>query len=165
MHYFAFGADLDPVEMRSRFPEHRIVGVAALRDHRLAFTRFAPEWGGGLAGVQTHHGDSVWGIVVDLPDQDVTRLDELEGFRANDDQHNRSDRRIVTVDLTRPDDDSVPRRLRAFVYVPRPSNPSPPSTRYLETLLRGAAAWRLPEDYVARLRGLPVSDASEKAGG
>jgi gamma-glutamylcyclotransferase (GGCT)/AIG2-like uncharacterized protein YtfP len=165
MHYFAFGVDLEPAAMRSRSPEHRVVGVAALRDHRLAFTRYVPEWGGGVASLQAHHGDAVWGVVLELSDRDIARLDELEGFRGSDDQHNRSDRRIVTVDLTRPDDQSVPRRLRAFVYVPRPSNPSHPSSRYLETLVRSATAWRLPEDYVARLRGLPVSDPSETAGG
>jgi hypothetical protein len=165
MHYFAFGADLDPAVMRARSPSHRVVGLAALRDHGIAFTRYDPEWGGGIASLRTRHGDVVWGLVLDVPDADLERLDALEGFRAEDDQHNRSDRRPVTVELTRPDDGSVPRRVRAFVYIPRPSNPSPPSARYRDALLAGARFARLPEDYVAGLTALPVAEASESAGG
>ena len=48
MLYFAYASNLDPELMRQHAPGHQVVGLAALRDHRLAFPRFSPEWGGGL---------------------------------------------------------------------------------------------------------------------
>jgi len=159
MLYFAYASNLDPELMRHHAPGHRVVGLASLKDHRLAFPRFSAEWGGGLAAPQLAHGETVWGMVYDLSDEDLRGLDEKEGFRAPADQHNACDRETATVDLTRPDDGSIPRRLRPYIYLPRASNPTAPSRRYLDTIVRGARHHRLPEEYVARLAKLEVAAA------
>ena len=138
MLYFAYGSNLDPEQMRSRCPSHRVVGLAELRDHRLVFPLFSQVWNGGVASVQPAHGSSVWGVVYDVSESELAVLDGFEGFRGAGDQHNVYDRETVLVELTRADDGSFPRRVRALMYVARPSNPSPPSARYLETILRGA---------------------------
>jgi len=153
---FAYGSHLDPVLMKTRCPRHRVVGLAALRDHRLVFPLYSQHWGGGVASVQPHHGDTVWGVVFDLDDGDLASLDADLGYRGPSDQHNLYDRESLTVELIRPDDASVPRRLRAYVYVARPSNPSPPTTPYLEAVVRGARHHRLPDDYVAVLGATPT---------
>jgi gamma-glutamylcyclotransferase (GGCT)/AIG2-like uncharacterized protein YtfP len=152
MLYFAYGSNLDPRQMERRCPGHHVVGLAALADHRLAFPRFTPDWGGGTCGPVHAHGQQLWGVVFEVTDEHMAALDSYEGFRGAGDQHNAYDRETVTVDLVRPDDGSVPRRLRATTYFARASNPQPPSRRYLETILRGAAHHRLPEDYVEALR-------------
>lgn len=157
MLYFAYASNLDPEIMRALCPGHRVVGLAALSNHRLAFPRFSSDWGGGLAGPQLAHGDTVWGIVYDLTDADMAALDIKDGFRGSGDQHNDCDRETTTVELTRPDDDSIPRRLRPWIYAPRTSNPSPPSRRYLDAMLRGAKHHRLPDEYVARLAKIAVA--------
>jgi hypothetical protein len=156
MLYFAYASNLDPDRMRDVAPGHRVVGLASLANHRLGFTRFSPDWGGGLASPQLAHGQTLWGVVYDLNDSDLVGLDEKEGFRGAGDQHNICDREVTTVDLARPDDDSIPRRIRPWIYVPRPSNPSPPSRRYLDTIVKGARHHRLPEEYVARLATIEV---------
>jgi gamma-glutamylcyclotransferase (GGCT)/AIG2-like uncharacterized protein YtfP len=162
MLYFAFASNLDPERMSQHCPAHRVVGLAALPDHRLGFPRYSPAWGGGLSSPQLAHGETVWGMVYELTEPDMRALDELEGFRAPGDQHNICDREIVTVDLTRPDDGSIPRRVRPWMYQARPSNPSPPTRRYLDAILKGARFHRLPEEYIARLAMQEV--AEEKAG-
>lgn len=151
MLYFAYGSNLDPVQMSSRCTGSRTVGLAALHDHRLAFPLHSDAWGGGVAGVQPAHGAVVWGELYDLTADDLAALDGYEGFRGSGDQHNVYDRDQVTVDLVRPDDGSFPRRVRAWTYVPRPANPTPPSRRYLDTILRGARHHRLPEEYIEAL--------------
>ena len=156
MLYFGFASNLDPEIMQSRCPGHRVVGLAALPNHRLAFPRFSPDWAGGLAGPQLAHGETVWGVVYDLTDEDLAELDRKDGYRGPGDQHNDCDRETTTVDLTRPDDGSIPRRLRPWIYVPRTSNPTPPSRLYLEAILRGARHHRLPEEYIARLAKIAV---------
>lgn len=151
MLYFAYGSNLDPLQMAARCPGHQVVGLAMLADHRLVFPRFSADWGGGVASPALAHGEKVWGVLYELGESDVAALDRYEGWVGAGDQHNLYDRETVTVELVRPDDGSVPRRLRVLTYVARPSNASAPSRRYLETVLRGARHHRLPDDYVERL--------------
>jgi gamma-glutamylcyclotransferase (GGCT)/AIG2-like uncharacterized protein YtfP len=161
MHYFAYGSNLEPEQMQHRCPGHTVVGLAELRDHRLAFPLTSHDWGGGVASVVTAHGQSVWGMVFDLTDADLEALDRYEGYRGRDDQHSLYDRETVTVELVRADDGSFPRRLRPLIYLARAANPSPPSRRYLDAIVKGAKHHRLPDDYIARLMATPVADPAE----
>ena len=160
MLYFAYGSNLDPAQMQQRCPGHRVVGLAALQDHRLAFPVYSSDWGGGVAGPVLAHGRQVWGVLYELSDDLVAALDDFEGYRGRGDQHNFYDRETITVDLVRPDDGSVPRRVRAAAYFPHFSSPSPPSRAYLDTILRGAVHHRFPVDYLEGLRSVEVAGES-----
>ena len=157
MHYFAYGSNLEPEQMKRRCPGHTVVGLAELRDHKITFPLTSHDWGGGVASVGTAHAHSVWGMVFDLTDADLAALDRYEGYVGPGDQHNLYDRETVTVQLVRVDDGSFARRLRPFIYVARASNPSPPSQRYLDAILRGAKHHKLPSEYIARLALTPVA--------
>lgn len=154
--YFAYGSNLDPVQMRERCPGHSVVGLAVLHDHRIAFPLYSNDWGSGVAGLVHAHGQQVWGVLYDVTESDLASLDGYEGWKGPENQHNLYDRETVTVELVRPDDGSVPRRVRATTYYPRSLNPSPPSRRYLDAILRGARHHRLPEDYVEQLQTVEV---------
>lgn len=156
MLYFAYASNMNPLQMRERSPEHRVIGLGALRDHRLVFPLYSNAWEGGVASVQLLHGETVWGVLYDVTDADLVTLDEKEGFKGRGDQHNVYDRNQVTIELVRPDDESFARRVRADMYLARPSNPSPPSRRYLDAILAGARHHRLPEEYVAKLSAVAV---------
>lgn len=156
MLYFAFGSNLDPEQMRARCPAHRPIGVAVLRDHKLVFPIFSESWGGGVASLQLSHGNDVWGVLHELSDEDLAALDRCEGFHGPGSPHNLYERQHVWVELVRPEDGSVPRRVKAEAYFAHTANPSAPSRRYMEAVLRGAHAHRLPDDYVAVLTRIPV---------
>lgn len=154
MLYFAYGSNMDPEQMRERCPDHTVVGLAALSDHELTFPHFSLRWNGGVAGVQIHHGGTVWGVLYEISDRDLAALDEIEGFKGSDDEHNLYDRCLITVELVRADDGSFPRRVRACAYFARPTNPSPPTREYLDRLVNGARHHRLPDEYVEKLTGI-----------
>ena len=158
MHYFSYGSNLDPEQMNLRCPGHKVVGMAALHDYRLAFPLTSHDWGGGVASVVPSHGTSVWGIGYDLTESDLAALDRYEGVRAPEDQHNLYDRQTVFVELSRPEDGSIPRRVRAWCYIARTANPAPPSRRYLDAVRAGARHHRLPDEYVAVLAKTTVTD-------
>jgi hypothetical protein len=161
MLYFAYASNLDPEQMNERCPGHVVVGLASLHDHRIGFPRFSEERGGGTASLLPAHGKEAWGVVYDVTEAHLATLDSHEGYKGQGDQHNAYDRETVTVDLVRTDDGSVPRRVRAITYFARPSNPQPPSRKYLDRILRGAVHHRLPEDYVDALRR---EEAAEETG-
>jgi gamma-glutamylcyclotransferase (GGCT)/AIG2-like uncharacterized protein YtfP len=129
-------------------------------DHRVAFPLFSNQWGSGVAGPVRAHGQKVWGALYELTEADLATLDTFEEWKGPGNQHNLYEREVVTVELVRPDDGSVPRRVRAYTYVPRVSNPSPPSRRYLDTILRGARHHRLPEEYIEQLAAVEVMGES-----
>ena len=158
MYYFAYGSNLDPDQMRVRCPDHKVVGLAALRDHKLSFPLMNPEWGGGVAGLAVSHGAVLWGVVYELSDADIAALDQHEGFVGEGSPNNVYDREAMWVELKRPDDGSIPRRIRAATYVPRQVNPARPSPRYIEAILRGARHHRLPDEYVARLAQIETAE-------
>lgn len=156
MLYFAYGSNLDPEQMKTLCPGHSVVGLAVLHDHRLGFPLFSNQWEGGVAGLLHAHGEKVWGVLYEVTESDLAALDTYEGWKGPGNQHNLYEREVVTVELVRPEDGSAPRRVRATTYYPRVSNPSPPSRRYLDALLRGAQHHRLPEEYVEWLGTIAV---------
>jgi len=160
MFLFAYASNLNPDQMKERAPGHRLVGLAVLRDYKLSFPRYSQLWDGGVAGPQLAHGEELWGVLFQVTEHDLGRLDAYEGFRAAGDPHNDYERQQEYVELVRCDDGSIPRRMRAWIYFARPSNPQPPSRRYLDSILTGARAYRLPEDYITRLAAIPVGDGA-----
>jgi gamma-glutamylcyclotransferase (GGCT)/AIG2-like uncharacterized protein YtfP len=157
MLYFAYGSNLDLDQMRLRVPGVGVVGVAMLPDHRLTFPLFSEGWGGGAAGVTHAHGQTVWGVLYEVSEEGLAALDRYEGWKGAGDHHNLYERELVTVELTRPDDGSVPRRVRATTYLARTLNPTPPARLYLDTVLRGARHHRLPSEYIEWLEKTEVA--------
>ncbi len=147
--YFAYGSNMDPVQMRRRCPSARFVGVARLNKHRLAFTRRSTRRRCGVADVIPDRNDEVWGVVYRIVSRrDVRRLDEAEGFRRYRKRGNSYQRELRRVRLI----NSFARDLLIEIYLARPQRyPPRPSRDYIGHLRRGARHWGLPPDYQANL--------------
>lgn len=153
MLYFAYGSNMNWMQMRERCPSVRFVGVAALADHRLAFTRESVNRGCGVADAVREAGRRVWGVVYQVSDHDLGRLDQLEGYRPAR-ERNSYWRRECMVFLD--GDDEQP--LTAVSYFAEPQANAPlPSRDYKDLILAGAQHWHLPADYVAELEGIEVA--------
>ena len=142
--YFAYGSNMDPVQMAERCPGSRALGAARLAGWRLTFTRDSPAWGGGVGHIELAPGDEVWGVLWDLTDENLASLDEYEGLAVGAYVRDR-----VTVRFEEGD-------VEADVYIAVPRGYKKPSRRYLAALLRGAEAHGCPDDYVERLRGIEI---------
>ena len=150
MLYFAYGSNLDPLQMARRCPSARVVCLATLTGHRLTFPRPCASWDGGVAGIEPCDGaHCVECVVYDLCDDDVAALDRYEGVAEGD-----YTRRQVTVTT------SDGRRLEVLTYFANPHEQGPcaPSSRYLGALIRGARHHGLPSTYIAALENIPASD-------
>lgn len=151
--YFAFGSNLDEARLHIHCPSARLVSIARLADHRLAFTiESRNTWRGGVADILPSAGEDVWGALWVISGAHSRPLDEQEGVFRDPPAYRRY---RVTVET--PAGDIV--TCRAYqVVAPQPED-IPPSPAYLQTILRGARTLALPADYLAALESIEDNGA------
>ena len=81
--YFAYGSNLDLPQMKSRCPESKLISKGSLSGDRLTFNRFSSGWGGGVADVIQEQDSKVWGLIFEISDTDLERLDRYEGYHKD----------------------------------------------------------------------------------
>jgi cation transport regulator ChaC len=146
--YFAYGSNLDPGTFLGRRRMQPLEArVGRLEGFELRFDLPVGPGERGVANVAPLAGADVWGVVYRLTHPDADRLDGTEGV-----QHGAYARLTVSVQ------DLAGRVVNAFTYrSERGREGRKPSRRYLGLLLAGARHHGLPDDWVARLRALPLA--------
>lgn len=145
MRYFAYGSNMDLVQMSSRCPGATVVGLATLPGHRIAFVIDETGYDGGVATVVPDDASTVTGVLWEIDDTHLKALDEWETYPVA------YDRYPITV--------HAPDPVEALIYVANFNAPLPPSDRYLGVILRGLEANRAPAEYAALIRQLAGRDA------
>jgi len=148
MIYFAYGANIDPQQMRLRCRRGRPLGSARLDGYRLCFPRYSFIRQSAVASIEKASDESVWGALYEIENADLSRLDSCEGYYlASDPAGNPFNR----VDVETYDLDG--RRMEAFTYVANAmAYAGEPSHGYLSQLARCGRALDFPEDYLAKIR-------------
>jgi gamma-glutamylcyclotransferase len=151
---FAYGSNMDWTQMKERCASTRFAGVALLPDHRLAFTRKSVKRGCGVADAVPGVGRELWGVVYEVSDSDVGKLDACEGYspgRAKNAYWRRECRVLLDGDDRRP--------LTASAYF-GDAQPSPPlpNQAYKDLILSGARHWHLPNRYIEDLERIEVGE-------
>ena len=159
MYYFAYGSMMHFDEMRLRCPSAQFVAVAMLPDHALKFTRRSVKRGCGVADAVQQQGDEVWGVVYDIAETDLERLDKGEGFKPNRplaaNAYVREQRAIYR-------DGKSEQRIDAWIYFAnREPNPPRPNAAYKQLLVDGAKQWSLPGTYQALLEKIDIAHGDQ----
>ena len=155
MLYFAYGSNLDWNQMRERCPSAKFVCMAKLADHALAFTRRSETRRCGVADAVPKRGAHVWGVVYQIEEIDMDRLDASEGYRPSRPRNTNS---YVREEQTVHENGDQTAPLLAAVYFANKQNDPPlPSAEYKRLIVEGAKSWHLPEDYVSALESIQVS--------
>jgi gamma-glutamylcyclotransferase (GGCT)/AIG2-like uncharacterized protein YtfP len=153
MLYFAYGSNLSWEQMNQRCPSARFVGVGVLPDHKLAFTRKSVNRGCGVADALPENGAAVWGVVFQIDDVDIGKLDASEGYkpgRSKNSYFRRETRVLVDGDHQRP--------LETWVYFANRERNAPlPNAAYKDLIVSGAKYWHLPHEYVRQLEQVVTS--------
>lgn len=151
-HYFAYGSNLEPVQMRRRCPSSRVVGVATLPGHRLVFPlRSDGDWNGGVAGIAPGTGPDaqVHGVVYAIDDADLAALDGYEAVAEGM-------YRRARVELEM--EDGAATAAWTYYATPDPAGPTPPSKKYLNAIVTGATHHGLPQPYIQQLAATRTLD-------
>lgn len=127
--YFAYGSNLCAQQMAKRCPDAGDPRRAVLPDHDWLINER------GVATVEPFAGSQVHGVLWQLSDQDLTKLDSAEGVPVR----YRRDRLTV-----RTDDGPSP----AWVYIDPRVTPGPPRPNYLPRVIDGAVQHGLPQRWI-----------------
>jgi gamma-glutamylcyclotransferase (GGCT)/AIG2-like uncharacterized protein YtfP len=132
--YFAYGSNLDPVQMGRRCPGAAASGAARL-----------DRWGfrigvRGVATIVPSDDEAVWGGLWSVTDEHLAALDVVEGVAEG----------IYERDTVIVDGPAGP--VEALVYVEEFRRPGRPRHGYLEGCISGAEWFDLPEPYRRGLR-------------
>ena len=152
MLYFAYGSNLDWAQMKRRCPSAKFVCRAKLSASRLAFTLKDAERRCGVADVLPDKSKDVWGVVYELPDNELKNLDKKEGYkpgRPNEqNEYTREDHYVWR-------EGDVTRQLLVALYRGHPQlDPPLPSNDYKELIIDGARHWNLPAEYIRELESI-----------
>lgn len=146
--YFAYGSNMAPNVIVTLCPGSRFLGAACLADYRLAFTRRSRKTGTGVADIVQAPGQTVWGVLYEIRDDELAAIDRKEGYDW-------AYTRIV-----------LPVRLRvggpertAVIYTVRSKDPTeiPPSRQYLDRIIAAARRRGLPGTYIQQLESVSTA--------
>jgi gamma-glutamylcyclotransferase (GGCT)/AIG2-like uncharacterized protein YtfP len=144
MIYFAYGANIDPQQMRLRCRRARTLGPARLDGWRLCFPRYSFIRQSALASIEEAADESIWGALYEIEEADLRRLDACEGYYLAKDPLGNPYNRLEVEARYREGD-----RTKAFTYVATPmAYAGDPSHDYLSQIARCGAALGFPDDYV-----------------
>jgi gamma-glutamylcyclotransferase (GGCT)/AIG2-like uncharacterized protein YtfP len=150
--YFAYGSNINMRQMKARCPSAEFAGQGMLVGYRLDFVLYSKgRWGGGVAGIVPETDGKVTGVLYQVSDSDLEKLDKIEGVPRS-----RYVRKRVSI--SKPDGTVV----EAWTYVANPEigGPFTPSLKYLETIIEGAKEHGLPEGYIREMEKLKNAASS-----
>ncbi len=149
-YYFAYGSNMVQTTLRSRVPSARFLGVALLRDHRLAFTRRSLRWNAGVADIVEYEGLSLYGA---LYEADVEQLSELDSKEGVPHAYNR---KYIDVRVGGREFPAMTYCVTGYAeeWLAKTRSELSPSDDYFAEVLRGAAECGLPPDYIAFLKNI-----------
>jgi hypothetical protein len=148
IRYFAYGANMNPEQMRARCANPAALGPARLPGHALAFHGYDWLWDGGMATVVPVPGHDLWGVLYELGHGDADSLDAWQDIRLNGTGayfHS-------PVTVFAPDGEGIEAVLYKKDLLGRVR---PPSREFVRFIRRGAEAHGLPDAYVAEIGALP----------
>ena len=151
---FAYGSNMDCHQMKDRCPSVRFVCVAALRDHRLYFPRKSNNWNCGVAGVEPCKDSKVWGVVYQIDELDVGKLNKHEGYLPGRDENS-----YVPQERHVYEGNDGEKPICAWVYMACPEEKHPlPNKQYMQLIIDGAKFWNLCAQYIRDLEQRETSD-------
>lgn len=148
MKYFAYGSNMDPERMKNRGVKFLKRERAILKGFKLVFNKISfQNPGEGFANIVEDDKEVVEGILYEIEENDLEKLDRHEGYPSH---YTR-----IKVNVTLENGQTV----EAITYIARPDRTREglkPSKEYLRHLLKGCDL--LSKEYCEKLRNVETLD-------
>lgn len=138
---FGFGSNMDLTQIKKRCPSAKLVTRAYVQDVEIRYTRYSEVRKGGVADMYHAPGHKVWGLIVDISQEDLVLLDEIEcggmGYKR--------------IEVSAFDDNG--KEFKAYAYDVIDKKPDITPTKVYEWLVySGAYNLNLPNFYLKHLK-------------
>jgi gamma-glutamylcyclotransferase len=137
--YFAYGSNMSTKKIRDVVPSAKPIGQARLEGYRLVFNKKSVD-GSSKANLIRSAGDKVWGVLYEMDEGELKRLDRSEGGYL---------RKFLEVIA------NAGGPVKAFAYLSSKLTNSLPYHWYKRLVVDGAREHNLPAAYVDVLEQLP----------
>lgn len=138
--YFAYGSNLNHEQMKQRCPESKFISRVVLKNYKLVYDGYGPHRHGAVANIVPHTGETVWGGLFELSQNDLNRLDKFEGYP---DVYSRKEASV--------ENDKNDIIEKVFIYYKKPEAIGNPSQGYQYIIVKGAEECGLPKDYIDKI--------------
>lgn len=132
MLYFAYGSNLNKVQMKKRCKDSVPVTKVKLHNYKLVFNR--------VADIVKSKDGEVYGAIYEVSDEDIKCLDRYEGYP----------RLYTKINVTI--EDEFGEIYDAFVYVMVFKGIMEPSESYYKIIKQGFIDWNLPVQFLVDAR-------------
>ncbi len=146
-YYFAYGSNMNQLQMRERCPDSRLLGRAVLSNHKIDFTIYSPKRQCGCADIVPVPKQEVWGLLYEVTEADAESLDLFEGHPTF---YRRCEREVV-------DDRGVKHTVFSYEVVEKQTTLKT-SKHYLGLIQKAAEEFAFPEVYRKNLSSFPTLD-------
>jgi len=137
--YFAYGSNMLTSKIKEVAPSAKAMGRAKLENYRLAVNKKSVD-GSSKANLTKSAGDAVWGVLYEMDEGDLNRLDRSEGGYLR-----------ISIEVKANESGQV----KAFVYLSSKLTNSLPYHWYKRLIVDGAREHNLPAAYIDFLEQLP----------
>ena len=152
-YYFAYGSNMNMVQMKQRCSGSKVLGIASLPGYRVEFYGNSAIWDGAQETVIRDPQSEVWGVLYELQAYDWEALDGYQDARSN----GMGEYFHYPVEVI----DSEQRALTVIMYKKNILNePKLPSAEYLDFIVQGAKEQGLPVEYLTLLQNRKTKPAS-----
>jgi gamma-glutamylcyclotransferase (GGCT)/AIG2-like uncharacterized protein YtfP len=156
IRYFAYGSNMLSEWLSARCPSATPRAVAFASGHRLSFAKQS-KYGSGKATIEQAPGARVYGVVSELPESELNKLDRAEGPGY--------ERTELNVHLEDSED-----TVDAFTYVAKPMQVDQglkPCDWYLDLIVAGAQQHGVPPNYIEDIEAMPsmIDPVPDQSGG
>jgi gamma-glutamylcyclotransferase len=144
MYHFAYGSNLSSKFLRRHCPNAEFVMRATLPNFRVEFRFYSESRNGGISSIVPYPSKLTRGVIYEVSEEDMQRLDELESVPEMLYVRERvlvlgEDKEYHKADLYR---------------VVNPEGPFTPARSYIELMVEGAEEHGLDPEYIEHLRSL-----------
>lgn len=143
-YYFGYGSNMDIDLLRRRIGNNTIIPVSygLLENYRLIFPR-------GVGSVIPDDNYAVYGCVFLLTQQELKKLDVVEGYREDRERSLNSYNRDP-IEIILPTNE----KIIADIYIQVRETEDLPSNSYKQTIIKGANDCNLPREYIDWLENI-----------
>jgi gamma-glutamylcyclotransferase len=152
MKHFTYGSNMSSQFLRQYCPSADFIIRASLPNFQVQFRHYSDDFDGGISSIIETPGEMVKGVIYEIDKNEILALDILESVPEG--LYSRDTFLVFGEDG---------QWHHADLYrVTNPAGPYPPSKRYLDYMLAGAAEHHIDPAYTARLHSMRTSLESER---